>query len=142
MKYTIHTDGGSRGNPGPAAIGVVIEGADIGRKEFSEYIGVATNNIAEYQAVIFALKKLKQLTGNSNSGNAHLVFYMDSELLVKQLSNEYKVKEENIQKLFMEVHNLIMDFGKVEFKHVLRGKNEDADRLANFALDKEEDKLF
>jgi ribonuclease HI len=149
-KYTIHTDGGSRGNPGPAAIGVVIKeslhghhvehGAHVGW-EYGEYIGVTTNNEAEYQAVIFALKKLKHLIGNEKAEKAHVTFYMDSELLMKQLNHEYKVKEENIQKLFLEVHNLRLDFGKVEFKHVLRGKNTKADELVNQVLDRESNKL-
>ena len=160
-KFTVFTDGGSRGNPGPAAIGVVIESYEVQprkihleaelpsgssasksvRREYGESIGVTTNNEAEYQAVIFALKKLKQLIGNKKAEKTQAVFYMDSELLVKQLNNEYKVKEENIQKLFLEVHNLRMDFGKVEFKHVLRGKNEEADRLVNQVLDREANKL-
>ena len=140
IKYLIHTDGGSRGNPGSAAIGVVING--IGdKKEYGEFIGVTTNNEAEYQAVIFALKKLKQLVGSDKAETSGVVFYMDSELLVKQLNHEYKVKEENIQKLFLEVHNLRLDFGKVEFKHVLRGKNIEADKLVNQVLDREENKL-
>lgn len=139
-KFLIHTDGGSRGNPGSAAIGVVIEG--IGdKKEYGEHIGVTTNNEAEYQAVIFALKKLKQLVGSDKAEKSHAVFYMDSELIMKQLNHEYKVKEENIQKLFLEVHNLQLDFGKVEFKHVLRGKNTEADKLVNQVLDREENKL-
>lgn len=137
---TIHTDGGSRGNPGSAAIGVVIEGVSD-KKEYGEYIGVTTNNEAEYRAVIFALKKLKQLVGNDKAEISRIVFYMDSELLVKQLTHQYKVKEENIQKLFLEVHNLQLDFGKVEFKHILRGKNIEADRLVNQVLDREENKL-
>ena len=140
-KYIIHTDGGSRGNPGPAAIGVVIEGDSIGKKDYGEYIGVTTNNEAEYQAVIFALKKLKQLVGNSGADKSSVVFYMDSELLVKQFNYEYKVKEENIQKLFLEVHNLRLDFAKIEFKHVLRGKNTVADALVNQVLDREDSKL-
>src|SRR3989344_9324913 len=139
-KYTIHTDGGSRGNPGPAAIGIVISG--IGeKKEYGEFIGVTTNNVAEYQAVIFALKKLKQLAGNIGSQKSQLVFYLDSELLVKQLNYQYKVKEPGMQKLFIEVHNLRLDFDKVEFKHVLRGKNVDADKLVNQVLDRESNKL-
>ena len=141
MKYTIHTDGGSRGNPGPAAIGVVIEGDKVGKKEYGETIGITTNNEAEYQAVTFALKKMKQLIGSANAEKAHLVFYMDSELLVKQFNYEYKVKEEKIQKFFLEVHNLRLDFGKVEFKHILRGKNSDADMLVNQVLDRESNKL-
>jgi ribonuclease HI len=140
-KITIYTDGGSRGNPGPAGIGVVIDGSQIGKKEYGEYIGITTNNEAEYQAVIFALKKVKQLVGSDDARRAHLVFYMDSELLVKQFNHEYKVKEEKMQKFFLEVHNLRLDFGKVEFKHVLRGKNEDADRLVNEVLDREGSKL-
>lgn len=140
-KFLIYTDGGSRGNPGSAAIGVILEGDNIGRREYGEYIGIATNNDAEYQAVVFALKKLKQLIGGVNAEKAHLVFYVDSELLERQLNNKYKVKEENIQKLFLEVHNLRLDFGKVEFKHVLRGKNTAADKLVNQVLDGEENKL-
>lgn len=140
-KFIIHTDGGSRGNPGLAAIGVTIEGDTIGRKEYGEYIGIATNNEAEYKAVIFGLKKLKQLIGNAGAEKAIGVFYMDSELLVKQLNHEYKVKEENIQKLFLEAHNLRLDFSKTEFKHILRGKNTDADRLVNQVLDREANKL-
>lgn len=139
-KFLVHTDGGSRGNPGSAAIGVVIEGTGE-KKEYGEYIGVTTNNEAEYQAVIFALKKLKQLIGNDKAGTSQVVFYMDSELLVKQLNHQYKVKEANIQKLFLEVHNLQLDFEKVEFKHVLRGKNTEADKLVNQVLDRESNKL-
>ena len=148
-KFVIHTDGGSRGNPGPAAIGVIIEPilqarpvqVLPGKREYGEHIGVTTNNEAEYQAVIFALKKLKQLIGNTEAEKAYVVFYIDSELLVKQFNHEYKVKESNIQKLFLEVHNLRLDFGKVEFKHVLRDKNADADRLVNQVLDREGNKL-
>ena len=153
-KFIIHTDGGSRGNPGPAALGIVIEGlfnrqgllkqalpVNGSRREYGEYIGITTNNEAEYKAVIFALKKLKQLIGNNRAEKAQVIFYMDSELLVKQLNYEYKVKEKNIQKLFLEVHNLRLDFQKVEFKHVLRSKNADADQLVNQVLDREPNKL-
>ena len=140
MKYTIHTDGGSRGNPGPAAIGVVIDGVGD-KKEYGESIGVTTNNVAEYQAVIFGLKKMKQLVGNTDAGKSQLVFYLDSELLVKQFNYQYKVKESSMKKLFMEVHNLRLDFGRVEFKHVLRGKNTEADKLVNQVVDREANKL-
>jgi ribonuclease HI len=141
MKINIYTDGGSRGNPGPAAIGIVIEGDTVGKKEYGEFIGITTNNEAEYQAVIFALKKLKQLIGSDNAEKAEITFYMDSELLMKQLNSEYKVKEENIQKLFLAVHNLKLDFGKVHFKHVFREKNTHADKLVNQVLDRESSKL-
>ena len=140
--YIIYTDGGSRGNPGPSAIGVVIEGPEIGKKEYGEYVGETTNNIAEYQAMVFALKKLKQLIGSDRAAESTVEVRADSELLVRQLSGEYKVKEENMQDLFMEVWNSRLDFKKVDFVHVVREQNKQADRLVNYALDKEEDKLL
>ena len=140
-KFKIHTDGGSRGNPGPAAIGVVIEGPEIGKKGYGEHIGETTNNEAEYQAVIFALKKLKSLIGGEKASKSEVQVIADSELVVKQLSGEYKIKDEKIKNFFIEIWNLKLDFGKVEFKHVLRGKNEEADRLVNEALDREGNKL-
>ena len=142
-KYTIHTDGGSRGNPGPAAIGVVIKKSDEGlKKEYGESIGRATNNEAEYGAVIFALKKMKQLVGKEEAGKALVEVHADSELLVRQLGGQYKVVDEKIQKLFLEIWNLKLDFGEVVFKHVPREENKDADRMVNLALDKELHKLL
>ena len=140
-KVVIHIDGGSRGNPGPAAFGAVI---DIGndRKEYSEAVGIATNNQAEYQAAIFALKKVKQLIGKERSKSALVEVYLDSELLTKQINGEYKVENENMQPLFLELWNLRLDFGKVTFKHILREQNKEADRLVNAALDKEANRLF
>jgi len=140
-KIIVHTDGGSRGNPGPSAIGVVINSDVTGKKEYGEFLGVATNNEAEYKAVIFALKKIKQLVGSKKSGEAIVEFHIDSELVERQLNGEYKIKEENIQKLFLEVWNLRLDFGKVIFKHVFREQNENADRIVNQILDKETSKL-
>ncbi len=139
--FTIHTDGGARGNPGPAGIGVIIEGDSIGRKEYGEYIGKTTNNTAEYQAVIFALKKLKSLIGADKASQSSVNVRTDSELLVKQVNGEYKIKEESIQKLFLELWNLRLDFGSTTFTHVFREKNQDADRMVNAALDKEAAKL-
>ena len=142
-KFIIHTDGGSRGNPGPSAIGVVIADYDGSlKKEYSEYIGETTNNEAEYQAIIFALKKLKQLIGKEKASNAKLEFHVDSELAVKQLNKVYKLMDKNIQKFFIEIWNLSIDFGGVSFKHVPREENKEADRLVNAALDKELNKLF
>ena len=140
-KFVIHTDGGSRDNPGPAAIGIIIESTETGKKEYGEYIGIATNNEAEYKAIIFALKKLKHLIGNNKAKDSEVGFYLDSELLVKQLSHEYKVKDEGIQKLFLEVYNLEIDFGSIIFHHIRREKNKGADRLVNQVLDKESSKL-
>jgi len=140
--YLIFTDGGARGNPGPAAIGVIIKGEDIGKKEYGEFIGVATNNVAEYKAVIFGLRKLKQLIGKDKAAQSTVHVNADSELLVRQMNSEYKVKEEGIQELFMELWNLRMDFGKIDFAHVLREENKEADRMVNYALDREENKLL
>ena len=137
-KYIIHTDGGSRGNPGPAAIGVVIDAIENGvHSEYSEYIGETTNNDAEYKAVVFAFKKLKQIAGKEASAKASVEVWMDSELIVRQLSGEYKVIDKNLQSLFMELWNLRLDFGKIQFKHIPREENQAADRLVNAALDKE-----
>jgi len=142
-RYIIHTDGGSRGNPGPAAIGVVIEKSGGGPKhEYGEFFGHATNNEAEYKAVIFALKKLKQLAGKAEVGQARVEVHTDSELLCRQLNGEYKVMDEKIQKLFLEIWNLKLDFGEMIFKHVRREENKDADRMVNAALDKELHKLL
>ena len=142
-RIIIYTDGGSRGNPGPAAIGVVIQD-EKGRsiKRYAEKIGVRTNNEAEYEAVIFALKKAKQLFGGEKAEKMHVEFRMDSELVTKQLNNEYKIEEEKLFPLFIKVHNLRMDFGEVEFNHVKREKNKDADRLLNEALDDSQSRLL
>lgn len=140
QKIVVYTDGGSRGNPGPAGIGVVISNG-ISRK-YSEYIGEATNNEAEYQAVIFALKKIKQLLGKEKIKNLGLVIRSDSELLIKQLTGKYKISEPRIGKLFLQVWNLKIDFPKVEFQQISREENKEADRLANEVLGKKQEKLF
>ncbi len=140
-KITIHTDGGSRGNPGPAAVGVVIEGL-TGTHEYGEYIGETTNNEAEYRAVIFALKKLKSLIGSDKSKESLVEFALDSELVVKQLNKEYKLKDKNIQNFFIEIWNLTFDFGDVTFRHIPREENTEADRIVNQVLDREGNKLF
>ncbi|MDD4122866.1 MAG: ribonuclease HI family protein [Candidatus Pacebacteria bacterium] len=128
-KIIVYTDGGSRGNPGHAGIGVVIND-----KKYSEYIGIKTNNQAEYMALIFALKKIKQVF-SKNVINYIVDIYMDSELIVKQMNNEYKVNE-NLALLYLEVHNLIIELKtKVNFRHVLREDNKLADSLVNQALD-------
>ena len=137
-KLIIYTDGGSRGNPGPSAIGVVFVDGKTGEvlKTYGERIGDGTNNKAEYKAVIFALKKAKALYGKEKMGDAHVEVRADSELLVRQLSGEYKLSTKHIQELFIEVWNLRLDFGKVTFVHVPREENKRADRMVNEALDK------
>jgi len=133
-KIIMYTDGGSRGNPGPAAIGVNIE--TLG-KRYGECIGTKTNNDAEYEALIFGLKKLKQLLGNAKAKSSQVECKLDSELVVKQLNHEYKLKEPRIQQYFIEIWNLMLDFGKVVFAHVPREQNKIADALVNEALDAE-----
>jgi len=136
-KIIIYTDGASRGNPGPAAAGVMFcneKGQSI--KEYSEYLGDRlTNNEAEYKAVIFALKKFKAVFGKKLAKNSEIEIRSDSELLVKQINAQYKILNENIQPLFLEIWNLKFDFKKIRFKRIPREKNKQADRLANEALD-------
>ncbi len=137
-KIIIYTDGGSRGNPGPAAIGVVFcneKGQTI--KDYSKFLGKKTNNEAEYEAVIFALKKFKQLFGKKIAKNSEVELKSDSELLVKQLKGEYKILDSKIQALFLTTWNLKLDFKKVKFKAINREKNKQADMLVNQALDGE-----
>jgi len=138
-KIIIYTDGGSRGNPGKAAIGVVFcNEKDQPIKKFGEYLGDnLTNNEAEYSAVIFALKKFKAVFGKAIAETSDVEVRADSELLVKQLNGEYKMENEKIQKFFIEIWNLKIDFGSVKFKHIPREKNSEADKLVNQALDGE-----
>lgn len=128
-KLIIHIDGGARGNPGPAAIGVVV-----GEKTYQERIGNTTNNVAEYKSAVFALKKAKQLLGKKK-GESEIEVRTDSELLYKQLAGRYKIKDKELQPLFIELWNLQQDFKKVKFVHVNREKNRLADQLVNRALD-------
>lgn len=129
-KLKIYTDGGARGNPGPAAIGAIAydERGNI-VFEVSETIGVSTNNQAEYRAVIAALNKAREL------GAAELDFFLDSELAVKQLKGEYKVKNADLAPLFLQIHNFVVGFRRVVFSYIPREKNKEADRLVNQALD-------
>lgn len=138
-KITIYTDGGSRGNPGPAGIGVWIssQGGVTGdiNKKYGECIGIKTNNDAEYEALIFGLKKVKSLIGKTKAKEFKIECYADSELMVKQLNHQYKLKEERIQKYFIEIWNLMLDFKSVKFNHIPREKNTVADGMVNEALD-------
>lgn len=136
MKIIIYTDGGSRGNPGPAGIGVIFtdeKGKII--KEYPDYIGRATNNEAEYQAVIFALQKGKLLFGKKRVKEMEVEIRLDSELVAKQLNGKYKISDRRIQELFIKAWNLKVDFGRVIFKQIPRLENREADKLVNRALD-------
>jgi len=136
-KIIIYTDGGSRGNPGKAAIGVVFynEREQI-IKKYGEYLGDGlTNNEAEYRAVISALKKFKALFGKPIAETSEVEIRSDSELMVKQLNGEYKLSDPKIQQFFIEIWNLKTDFKLIKFKHIPREKNKEADKLVNEALD-------
>lgn len=130
MKVTIYTDGGARGNPGPAAAGVVIKDESgktlIG---YGEYLGEQTNNFAEYSALISGLKKAKEL----NAVEVECV--LDSELVTKQMRGEYRVREPGLQKLFVQAYNVASQFKKVSYKHILRSGNQEADSWVNKILD-------
>jgi len=136
-KIIIYTDGGARGNPGPGAIGVVIcDEKNRPIKKYGEYLGPRiTNNEAEYQAVIFALKKLKALFGKKKIKELVIDVRSDSKLLVQQITGQYKILEPNIQQLFLELWNLKVDFPHLSFTAVPREKNKEADRLVNETLD-------
>lgn len=131
-KIIIYTDGGSRGNPGPAAVGVYIETLD---KKICECIGVRTNNDAEYEALILGLQKIKHFIGKEKAKKMEVQCLLDSELVVKQLNHEYKLKEERIQQYFISIWNLMLEYGTVTFTHIPREKNKIADALVNEALD-------
>src|SRR4051812_23171442 len=128
---TLEFDGGSRGNPGPAGTGSVVRAADgtplvtLGR-----FIGRATNNVAEYKALITALEKAKEL------GARRVVIRGDSELIIKQMRGEYRVKHPDMKVLYDEAQHLVRDFDQVKIEHNLRHKNELADKLANLAMDR------
>jgi ribonuclease HI len=130
-KLLIYTDGGARGNPGPAGLGVYITDEDGNvLLEHSRFLGDRTNNQAEYMAILDALRQAQVL------GAEEIDMRMDSELAVKQLNHEYKVKNSELAELFLKVWNMTQMFKKVTFTHVRREKNKEADRLVNAAIDR------
>lgn len=136
MRFTIYADGGSRGNPGPAGSGAIIRnesGETVAT--VSEYIGVSTNNVAEYTAVLRALEKLAAML-ESTSKEADVEVRMDSMLVVRQMSGEWKIKHENMKPLAASTNQVIQRFRSVSFVHVYREDNKDADKLANEAMDR------
>lgn len=133
MNVTIYTDGGSINNPGPSGIGVVIEWNGE-KKTYAENIGNGTNNEAEYKALAFALKKLKALLGSQKAKEAQVTCYADSELMVSQLNHKYRLNNKNIVELFVQVWNSMLDFQKVEFVHVPREQNREADALVRTVI--------
>ena len=137
----IHSDGGARGNPGPAGIGVVLQSEDTAAvagsapsnqtiiAEIQKYIGETTNNVAEYSALLAGLNRAEEL------GYANIRCFLDSELVVKQLNGQYKIREPHLQQLAAEVLRLRNKFANVTFTHVRREKNSHADKLVNAAID-------
>jgi ribonuclease HI len=137
MQFTLYADGGARGNPGPAGAGAVAFD-NLGKRvvEVSDYLGVATNNIAEYEAVIRGLKKLAEEYPTDILMSSPLTIRMDSKLVIEQLKGAYKVKHPNLVPRYFEVKNILArSFNQVTFEHVYRENNKDADTLANRAMD-------
>lgn len=126
---TVHIDGAARGNPGPAAWAFVIKRPDGGVEERSESLGTATNNVAEYTALVEALDQAQQL------GLRRLDVFSDSELLVKQINGDYRVKNPDLKQLYDEALGLMRQFDKVTVSHVRREFNRRADELCNIQLD-------
>lgn len=134
----IHTDGGARGNPGPAAIGIVLESSLWREKKYyGQYIGETTNNIAEYQAVIFALEKTLELLDGEQAKKTRIKINTDSELIARQMTGKYKVKMPHLKPLHREASTLQNNFASVDFIIIPREKNKEADALVNEALDKQ-----
>lgn len=141
-KLIVHIDGGARGNPGPAALGVVV--ADAQGKvlvEYAQVLGVKTNNEAEYSAAILALEKIKARWGKQKIKEMSIEIYSDSQLLVEQINGRYKIVNSKLVPLFLKLWNLKTEFGEVAFNQVSREENQEADRLVNQALDQENQRL-
>jgi len=132
-EVVIYTDGGARGNPGPAAAGVVIQENGRTIADFGKYLGDdRTNNWAEYEALILAIVDAKRL----GLTDRHIEFRMDSELIVKQMQGLYKVKDKNLKIQHAKVRELLLEFEHVHFVHIPREENSEADALVNEAIDK------
>jgi ribonuclease HI len=137
MIFTIHADGGSRGNPGPSGAGAVIrDEGGFTIAVVSKFLGRQTNNFAEYEAVISAFEDLLSRVPESKRASVEVVVKMDSQLVVKQMLGEYKVKHPNIKPQYIKLKERIAHFGTVTFMHVYREENGDADALANEAMDR------
>ncbi len=129
-KLTTYSDGGARGNPGPAGIGVVIKEGAEKVESFGRYIGETTNNQAEYRALIASLERASSL------GADEVECKLDSELVVRQMRHEYKVRDADLQPLFLKAWNLSVAFRKASFSHIPREQNSEADAEVNMAIDK------
>lgn len=131
--FILYADGGSRGNPGPGASGAVLYDLEkniVGRYE--KYLGHTTNNQAEYEAVILGMQKAQELDAGE------LDIFLDSQLVVKQLKQEFRIKDKKLQPLFVKAWNLMQSFKKVSITHIPRNQNKEADKLVNIALDRQQ----
>ena len=137
QKIIVYTDGGARGNPGPAGSGAYITDASgTVIAEVSKFLGTRNNNFAEYEAVALAFAEIKKKFG-TRTKELEVVVYLDSQLVARQLSDEYQIKEETLFSQYIKVHNFLgKDFPNVSFIHIPRGQNKQADRLANEAMDR------
>jgi len=133
MEVSLYTDGGSRGNPGPGAAGIYIVTPNGKEYVFGFYLGVVTNNQAEYYALRLGLEQVKSLSMMMDG--AKLLIYMDSELVVKQMRGEYKIKDSGLSLIQRSIQPLIHEFPMVEFKHIPREDNSVADGAVNSVLD-------
>ena len=136
--FTIYTDGGARGNPGPAGAGAVVldeHGKEIAH--VSKFLGHQTNNWAEYEAIYLGLEALKKKVGTAKLKTVRVEVKMDSELAMRQLSGVYQVKEPTLFPQYMKIYNLrVKNIPHLSFTHVPREKNKEADRYANEAMDR------
>ncbi len=132
-QYTINTDGGARGNPGPAAVGITIKKNGVMIKEFGAYIGETTNNVAEYTAVIYAFESLREMDIEKD---ALVTCFLDSLLVVNQLNGLFKIKDAKLRELSFRVHTLEQNIGaKILYKNIPREQNARADFFVNKSLD-------
>ena len=137
MRFTIHADGGARGNPGPAGAGAIIRDEfGVSVASVSQYLGERTNNYAEYEAVILAFEALTKFVPPAERDTTEVTVKMDSELVVKQMRREYKVRNPVLKEQQARLAQVAAAFGTVTFIHVPREQNSDADALANAAMDR------
>lgn len=129
----MYTDGGSRGNPGPSALGVFLETLGI---RYGEFLGNGTNNEAEYAAILSGMKRVMEVIGTARARETHLECRMDSELAMRQLTGRYRVKNPRMKHWFDLIQSEKAHFAQVSFHHVPREKNKEADRMVNEALDR------
>lgn len=128
-RAVLRTDGGARGNPGPAGAGIVLEVEGGPEVRAGRYLGIATNNIAEYEALVWGLENARAL------GVGELEVYADSELVVRQLTGEYRVRNAGLKPLYERAQSLMRTFDRVQVRYVPREENRAADQMANAAMD-------